>query len=142
MFLTTFFYGVHGIQFGSEVSPNEIGHGMGCREFVDPREQRPLDLSFRLGLRFWGEGLAVWLCVAGSRARQDGRGRVTEAAIVFATFHFVFKFGKRRAGLLLHGEVEHAGSHVVPHELDAHLDAASFFPLLPRLRLQGIPARK
>lgn len=59
---------------------------------------------------------------------------------MFSTLHFVLKLGKRRAGLFLHGEVKHAGCHVVPHELDADLDAASFFLLLPWLRLQGIPA--
>ncbi len=59
---------------------------------------------------------------------------------MFATLHFVLKLGKGRAGLFLHGEVKHAGRHVVPHELDADLDAASFFPLLPLLGLQGVPA--
>lgn len=60
---------------------------------------------------------------------------------MFATLHFVLQLGKRRAGLFLHGEVKHAGCHVVPHELDADLDAASFFFLLPQLGLQGIPAK-
>lgn len=59
---------------------------------------------------------------------------------MFPTLHSVFKFGKRRARLLLHGEVKHAGCHVVPHELDADLDLASFFLLLPWFGLQGIPA--
>lgn len=59
---------------------------------------------------------------------------------MFSTLHFVLKFGKRRAGLFLHGEVKHAGRHVVHHKLDADLDAASFFLLLPLLGLQGIPA--
>lgn len=60
---------------------------------------------------------------------------------MLATLHLVLELGEGRAGLVLNGEVEHAGCHVVPHELDADLDTASFFPLLPWPGLQGVPAK-
>lgn len=61
---------------------------------------------------------------------------------MLAAFHLVLELREGRARLLLHGQVEHAGRHVVPHELDADLDAASFFPFLPRFGIQRIPAEK
>lgn len=134
--LTALFYGVHGIQFGSEVSSNKVRHGMGRREFVCPCEKRSLAFSFRLGLWF-RDRAGLW--VACGRVRQDGRGRVPDPAVVFSTLHFVLELRKRRAGLLLHGEVKHAGCHVVPHKLDADFDTTSFFPLLSWFGLQRIP---
>lgn len=138
--LTTLFDEVHGIQLGPGAGPSEVRHGMGRGELVRAGEQRPLGLRFRPGFRRRASGPLVGLRVARGGARQDGRRRVAEAAaVVFAPLHFVLELGEGRTGLLLHGEVEHAGRHVVPHELDAHLDASSFFPLLGRLGLQSVP---
>lgn len=83
----------------------------------------------------------VGLCAAHGRARKDRWRCVTEATVVFSTLHFVLEFGERWAGLFLHGQVKHAGRHVISHELNVDLDASSFLPLFAWLRLQGIPAK-
>lgn len=137
--LTALFYGVHGIQFGPEVSSNKVRHGMSCRQFVWPCEKRPPALRFRLRLWF-SDRAGLWVAHGG--VRQYGWGGVPGPAVVFPTLHFVLELRKRWAGLLLHGEVKHAGCHVVPHKLDADFDTTPFFPLLSWFGLQRIPTAK
>lgn len=61
---------------------------------------------------------------------------------MLATLQLVLEFSEGRAGLVLYGKVEHAGRHVVPHELDADLDLPSLLPLLPWPGVQRVPAKR
>lgn len=131
--LTTLFYGVHGIQFGPEVSSNKIRHGMGCRKFVRPCKKRSPGLCFRL-LLWFRDRVGFW--VAHGRVRQNGWRCVPKSAIMLSTLHFVLELRKRWAGLLLHGEVKHARCHIVSHKLNADLDTTPFFLLLSWFGLQ------
>lgn len=58
------------------------------------------------------------------------------------TLHLVLELGERRAWLVSHGQIKHAGRHVVPHELDAHLYLPTLFFLFAWTGLKGVPAEK
>lgn len=136
--LTAFIDGVHGVQLGAEVRPDEVRHGVGGGELVGPGQQRPLGLGLGPGLV--AEGPLGIGRVAERRAGQDGRRGLRGAVVLAVALHLALELGEGRAGLVLHGQVEHAGRHVVPHELDADLDAPALLPLLAWLGLQGVPA--
>ena len=74
----------------------------------------------------------------GVSARHDGGGRLHVPPL--PPCHTILQLAKSRAGFVLHGEVEHAGRHVVASELDRHLKFTALLLLSPRLGVELEPS--
>lgn len=91
------------------------------------RKQR-LNLAFLLFIVLSRSPLTVPLLLAVGQDLTEGRQYVRRSVrFLFLAAYFVLQLAQTRFGFAGSGDVEHAGRHVVPRELDVHQNLSSVF---------------